>query len=237
MTKAACFVCGEALVRQRSTRLYCTDACRQSAYRRRKSPRVRHRRRRGASPIRVPHGNRTTTSLASATVRPIPLKEAKAIVEAYEPFCFTAGAFAFGLYLGPALASVVVFGPPAEANLRPGNSIVLRRGVTLPWAPRNCASKLIRRAMDQLPARYTTVLAYSDRMTGETGTIYRAAGFEQRPSRGGRRVLVHYQGRVLSERAARQRFGTSRPIELAALGLKVETVPRRMRYVAARNTG
>ena len=150
MPKPCCFVCGEALVCQRSTRRYCTDACRQSAYRRRRSPRVRHHR--SASPIRVPHGRRPTASLAGATVRPIPLAEAKAIVEAYEPFCLTAGALAFGLYLGPALASVVVFGPPAEANLRPrSDSIVLRRGVTLPWAPRNC--RLRRTALARWPTR------------------------------------------------------------------------------------
>lgn len=230
--RGGCFVCGNPLTRQRSTRRYCADRCRQSAYRRRRAPRVRHRR--GASPIRVPHGLRQTTSLATAVVRPIPLREARQIIERYEPMCCTAGALPFGLYLGPALASVVVFGPPAEANLRPQHdSIVLRRGVTLPWAPRNCGSKLIRRAMDLLPDRYARVVAYSDATVGETGTIYRAVGFDEiGASQRGRRVLVHFQGKVLSERAARQRFGTSSTRKLAALGLKVETVPRRTRWQA-----
>jgi hypothetical protein len=56
--------------------------------------------------------------------------------------------------------------------------------------------------------------------------IYKAAGFQLvGPSRGGRRVMVHYAGRVLSERSARRLFGTSSVPKLAALGLKVETVP------------
>jgi hypothetical protein len=44
------------------------------------------------------------------------------------------------------------------------------------------------------------------------------------------------RGRVLSERSARRLFGTSSVPKLAALGLKVETVPRRFRYVLARPT-
>jgi hypothetical protein len=68
-------------------------------------------------PLRVPHGLRETTSLATAVVRPIPLAEARKVAEQYEPFCCTVGAVAYGLFLGPALASVVVFGPPAGKNL------------------------------------------------------------------------------------------------------------------------
>ena len=105
----------------------------------------------------------------------------------------------------------------------------------MPWAPRNCASKLIRCAMDQLPPQVRTVVAFSDATVGETGTIYRAAGFACiGASRGGRRVLVHHKGKVLSERSARRLFGTSSAPRLAALGLKVETVPRRERYLAVR---
>jgi hypothetical protein len=70
---------------------------------------------------------------------------------------------------------------------------------------------------------------------GNRAYVSRAAGFEEiGPSRGGRRVLVHYQGRVISEREARRLFGTSRAAKLAALGLKVETVPRRARWCAER---
>jgi hypothetical protein len=63
--------------------------------------------------------------------------------------------------------------------------------------------------------------------------IYKAAGFlPAGASHGGRRVLVRYQGQWLSERSARQRFGTSSAAKLAKLGFKVETVPRRSRWFA-----
>jgi hypothetical protein len=181
---------------------------------------------------------RPTVSLAQAAVRPVPLRDARHIVEQHERMCGV-GTLAYGLFIGHSLASVVIFGPHPGSNLSPrnGQTIALLRGVTLPWAPRNCASKLIRRAMDQLPERYTDVVAFSDPTLGENGTIYRAAGFVcAGASRGGRRVLVHYAGRVLSERSARRKFGTASAPRLAALGLKVETVPRRCRYVAFRSS-
>jgi hypothetical protein len=177
---------------------------------------------------------RPTISLADAVVRPVSLREAKHIVERHEPMA--AGAtLAFGLFVSNVLASVVVFGVYPSVNLAPRyeQTIALLRGVTLPWAPMNCGSKLIRRAMDQLPARYTSVIAFSDATIGERGAIYRAAGFTCiGASRGGRRVLVHHQGKIISERIARRRFGTASAPKLAALGLKVETVPRRSRWIA-----
>jgi hypothetical protein len=232
MARGLCFVCGNALVCQRSTRRYCANACRQSAYRRRRSPRVWHRR---AGRVRLPPVSREAVSLAHAAVRPIPLADARQVIEQQEPMCGVA-TLAYGLFLGQALASVVVFGVHPASNLSPryGQTIALLRGVTLPWAPANCGSKLIRGAMKLLPAPYTCVTAFSDSTLGERGAIYRATGFQPiGASRGGRRVRVHYQGRVLSERSARRLFGTSSAPKLAALGLKVETVPRRLRWVAA----
>jgi hypothetical protein len=89
--------------------------------------------------------------------------------------------------------------------------------------------------MDLLPACFSSVIAYADATLGERGAIYRAAGFTPiGASCGGRRVKVHFQGRVLSERAARRRFGTSSAPKLGALGLKVETFPRRLRWIAFR---
>jgi hypothetical protein len=233
MGERLCFVCGTELACQRSTRLYCANACRQSAYRRRRTGYVRRRR---AARARLPHVVRPTVSLAHATVRPVPLREARPIIEAHEPMC-AAPTFAFALFLGNALASVVVFGVHPASNRVSGyqQTIALLRGVTLPWAPRNCGSKLIRRAIDLLPSNYTTVIAFADATLGETGVIYRAAGFQPLgPSRGSRRILVHHQGRVLSERTTRHRFGTTSAPRLAALGLKVETVPRRSRWVVCR---
>jgi hypothetical protein len=67
--------------------------------------------------------------------------------------------------------------------------------------------------------------------------IYQAAGFLPAGTpRGGRRVLVRYQGQWLSERSARARFGTGSAQQLAKLGFKVETVPRRQRWFAFRGT-
>jgi hypothetical protein len=228
MGERCCFRCGNTLTWQRSTRRYCANACRQSAYRRRRSPRVWHRR---AGRSRLPPVSREEVSLAHAAVRQIPLADARQVIEQQEPMCGV-GTLAYGLFLGPALASVVVFGVHPASNLSPrhGQTIALLRGVTLPWAPANCGSKLIRGAMKLLPAAYSTVIAFADATLGERGAIYRATGFQPiGASRGGRRVLVHYQGKVLSERKARRLFGTSSAPRLAALGLKVETVPRALR--------
>jgi hypothetical protein len=242
MRERLCFVCGTELACQRSTRLYCANACRQSAYRRRKTGYVRRRRAPDtnvspAARARLPHVVRPTVSLAHATVRPVPLREARPIIEAHEPMCGV-GTLAFGLFLGEALASVVVFGVHPASNFSPARydgTLALLRGVTLPWAPRNCGSKLIRGAMAMLPSSYSKVVAFADATLGERGIIYRAAGFEPLgASRGSRRILVHHQGRVLSERTARRRFGTISAPRLAALGLKVETVPRRSRWIVCR---
>ena len=78
-------------------------------------------------------------------VRSIPLHEARHIIEQQEPMC-GATTLAYGLFIGNTLASVVVFGVASSSNLSPrySETIALLRGVTLPWAPRNCGSKLIR---------------------------------------------------------------------------------------------
>ena len=115
--------------------------------------------------------------LAAAAVRPIPLSEARAVVERFEPMC-VAPTVAYGLFIAERLASVVVFGAPPLGNLRRcDGEIALLRGVTLAWAPRNCGSALIRRAMRQLPPHFARVVAYADPTMGETGAIYRASGF------------------------------------------------------------
>jgi hypothetical protein len=148
--KARCFVCGTGLVARRSTRRYCADACRQSAYRRRRSPKVWHRR---AGHARIHPVSRATVSLAQAVVRPIPIGEARPVIESHEPMAGVP-TLAFGLFIGGTLASVVVFGVHPIDNLRQDyrGTIALLRGVTMPWAPRNCGSKLIRGAMRMLPA-------------------------------------------------------------------------------------
>jgi hypothetical protein len=54
---------------------------------------------------------------------------------------------------------------------------------------------------------------------------------------GGGRALIHYAGKILSERQAKQRFGTEGRKRLAALGIRAYLVPRRTRYFAFRGDG
>jgi hypothetical protein len=175
MRERICVRCENVLICQRTTRIYCSNACRQSVYRRRRSPRIWQRH---AARSRRLHVIRPTVSLAQVVVRPMPLPEARPIIEQKEPMCGVA-THAFGLFLGNALASVVVFGVHPAGNLSPryDHNIALLRGVTQPWAPANCGSKLIRRAMDLLPESYRAVIAYADATLGERGAIYKAAGF------------------------------------------------------------
>lgn len=248
-TSKLCLVCGRLMKWQRASRRFCGAACKQSFYRQRKSGRVRHRR---AMP-RVAFGHVVRqkyaatvlgdAALGNATVRPITWQAAKEIITLYEPMLN--GGLAYGLFIDGTLAGAVVFGPEPAANLRVWDRydwtdkiICLQRGACAPWAPRNTASKLIRRAMRLLPQRYKVVTALSDVTLGERGAIYRAAGFHSVGvmATGGRRVLVRYRGKWLSERSARRHFGTASARQLAKLGFKVETVPRRARYFAFRGT-
>jgi hypothetical protein len=58
-----------------------------------------------------------------------------------------------------------------------GKMILLSRGACVHWAHPHAGSKLIRRSMDLLPARYEVVTATTDQAAGEIGTIYQACGF------------------------------------------------------------
>jgi hypothetical protein len=166
-------------------------------------------------------------ALTKATVRLITWRDAKEIISLYEPMP-AVSSLAYGLFIGDHLAAAVVFCPDPSANLQDhynGSTIALLRGACAPRAPRNAASKLIRAAMRLLPKQYKVVTAFADATVGERGG-----------SKGGRRVLIRYQGRWLSERSARRRFGTSSASKLARLGFRVETVPRRERWFAFRST-
>jgi hypothetical protein len=98
----------------------------------------------------------------------------------------------------------------------------------LPQAPRNSGSRLIRGAMRQLRLLPTPSTASAVRSTKPRGFV------EIGPSQGGRRVQVFHRGRFISERSARRRFGTASAPGLAAMGLRVESTPRRTRYLASR---
>jgi hypothetical protein len=177
-------------------------------------------------------------------VRPVTLTEARAIIEKHE-FLGTMPAvarWAFGIFFGERCGGAVVFGDEYCENLGnwdrygfTGKIVALLRGACLPWAHPHSASKLIRGAMRLLPERFRVVTATCCAAAGEVGTIYQAAGFDfvgqmQRRTR----ALIHYQGRIISERHAKRRFGTCGRRELAALGIRSHLVPRRSRYFAFR---
>jgi hypothetical protein len=50
----------------------------------------------------------------------------------------------------------------------------------------------------------------------------------------GTRALIHYAGKIMSERQAKRRFGTCGRRALAKLGIRSHLVPRRARYFAFR---
>jgi hypothetical protein len=101
MCRPLCFRCGERLVCQRSTRRYCSNACRRSVYGRRRSPRVR-------PPPHPAQGG-----------PPICDSDAAWRVTMYEPMPAVTGP-CFVLFIGEALAAAVVYGPEYGHNLRPG---------------------------------------------------------------------------------------------------------------------
>jgi hypothetical protein len=182
--------------------------------------------------------------IATAKVRPIPLAEARAIIKQYE-WLGTMPAvarFAFGIFFGNRLGGAVVYGPEYAENRGvwsrygwTGRIIGLLRGACLPWAHRHSASKLIRRSMALLPERFRVVTATCCKAAGEVGTIYQAAGFDYLGQMyRGTRALIHYAGKIMSERQAKRRFGTCGRRALARIGIRSHLVPRRSRYFAFR---
>jgi hypothetical protein len=116
--------------------------------------------------------------------------------------------------------------------------IALLRGHSLPWAHPHATSKLIRRSMDLLPARFKVVTAMVDRGLDEIGTIYQACGFHfvGVMRQGQRRALVTLNGKPISERQAGRLAGTRGFRALARLGFDASSVSRRSRYFAFRGT-
>jgi hypothetical protein len=102
--------------------------------------------------------------ISTATVRPIPLSEARAIIEQHE-YLGTMPAvarWAFGIFFGERCGGAVIYGDEYAENRGygfTGRIIGLLRGACLPWAHPHAASKLIRRSMDLLPERYKVITA------------------------------------------------------------------------------
>jgi hypothetical protein len=190
------------------------------------------------------HPRNEAVDIGTATVRPISLTEARAIIERHE-YLGTMPAvarWAFGLFFGDRLGGVAVFGDEYAENRGvwdrygfTGKIVALLRGACLPWAHRYSASKLIRGSMALLPERFRVVTATCCAAAGEIGSVYQAAGFDfVGPMYRGTRALIYYAGRIVSERQAKRQFGTCGRRQLAALGIRSHLVPRRSRYFAFR---
>jgi hypothetical protein len=184
-----------------------------------------------------------SADITTAEVRPIPLTDARAIIEKHEYLgTMPVARCAFGLFFGDRLGGVVVYGDEYAENRGvwdrygfTGRIVALLRGACLPWAHPHSASKLIRRSMALLPERFHVVTATCCAAAGEIGTIYQACGFDYVGAmRRSARALIYYAGRIISERQAKRRFGTCGRRALAKLGIRSYLVPRRSRYFAFR---
>jgi hypothetical protein len=223
---SACRACGGHANPSRSTRRFCSGACRQRAYRAGRRPilapvahQARIREREAAADPRP-----QMATLEGSTVEQIPFAEAKALILRYEWLrSMPTGTLAcYGLRThGGDLAGVVAFarGPAPESHdlCGPENrdlAVCLARGACVHWAHPNAASFLIARAC-KLAHRdhgWEVFFAYADPRAGEVGAVYQAANWLYlgqgvgRRSRSGRwRFFSRREGRWRAERAIRQR--------------------------------
>lgn len=240
-----CVVCREPFQSTRQDARTCSNACRQAAYRRalRHRPRpIKARQRLIRERMAAQAAERRVGSVAAAEVREITRGEAAAIISQFEPMPAVVR-HCYGIFFDGELGGAVVYGDDYAENWGvwdrygfSGRIIALLRGACLHWAPPHAASKLIRRSMRLLPARYKVVTATADFALGEVGTVYQAAGFHYVGQMHQRdRLLVSYRGK----RMAREVLGASTIRALKALGirgLKVERIPRRARYFAFRGS-
>ena len=213
MSERRCLTCAGAMVARRSTRRYCSGACRTRAY--------RHRLAIGSVELRA------------CRVEPITRAEAARIILPREHLGTLGRARVFyGLRIPDGrLIGAVGFGPGAHAS---GGDVVLERGTCLPGAPRNAGSFLIGRAIrhGSRAHGWGHVRAYSDERFGEEGLAYRAAGFTPcPPSRHGKafRYGLVAGGRVLSDRAIARRFGSYGAARAA--GAAIVRLPARVALV------
>lgn len=185
-------------------------------------------------------------NLARADVREVSFDTAKSIIEKYE-WLGTMPAIVrhcYGIFFDGCCGGVVVYGDEYAENLGvwdkygfTGKIICLSRGACTHWSPVGTASRLIRRSMDLLPQRYEVITCTCDESAGEIGTIYQACGFDYVGvwSRGKAGVAhVTVDGKRVSERAAKERYGTRGVDALRGMGLDSTTSKRKARYFGFR---
>jgi hypothetical protein len=223
---SACRACGDPVNARRSTRRFCSGACRQAAHRAGQRPilaRVAHQRRiREREAARDPKPQMTT--LEGCTVEQITHAEAKPLIIHHEWLgTMPPGARAcYGLRTpNGELAGVAVFAPAPSPESRDlcgpeyrDLTICLARGACVHWAHPNGASFLISRAC-KLAAKefgWRVVFAYADPTAGEVGAVYQAAnwlylgvGVGRSGGRGRWRFFSKRDGRWHGERAIRKR--------------------------------
>jgi hypothetical protein len=241
-----CQMCGVEVVAERSTRRFCATACRMRAYRRRRDGPLRRRPRSATTAHQARYPDHTATpDIATAVVRAISYAEAADVIRRVEWLgTMPAATHCFGLFHGARRAGVVVFGNEPGENLGvwqhygyAGKIVSLLRGASEVWAHPNTASMLIRGSMKLLPPHLRVVTGTLDILAGEFGGVFAAAGFVHVGVMcDGGRALIHFQGRVVSEREARRRWGTCGRRELARLGIRSVAVPRRARVFAFRGS-
>jgi len=206
--------------------------------------------------------------IAKAAVRPISRESAEAVILKYEWLGVMPAVtwHCFGIFFDDLLAGAVVYGPEYSENLGrvsrerglpaadwskfgyEGKMILLSRGACVHWAHPHSASKLIRRSMDLLPARFEVVTATVDEAAGEIGTIYQACGFDYVGSMRDRNPKVNsrrldrdgwlIKGRILGSRSLRQLVGSSRREDVLARFPDAVFVPQhaKHRYFAFRGS-
>jgi hypothetical protein len=253
----SCCICRRSLKYKRADARTCSNRCRQTAFRRRAGITARRYVRR-AAPAAKAHQRiireqmaahdpaPLATDIKSSTIREICYADAEAIISKYEYLKRMPASvrYCFGIFFGDRLGGAVVYADEPGENLGiwqryefAGKIICLARGACTHWAHPHSGSKLIRRSMRLLPACYQVITATVDPAAGEVGVVYQAAGFDYvgTMASGGDRLRVSDRlNRVVSDRSARRKFGSSSINNLLHQGLRVEQVPRKGRYFAFR---
>lgn len=206
---------------------------------------IREQQARNDSPFALWH--EVDTSIQNGIVREISFDEASPIILKYEWLGkMRAGMLhAFGIFFDSVIGGVVIYANDYSENLGTwdgygytGKIICLARGACVHWAHEHTGSKLIRQSMKMLPEKYKVVTATCDEAAGEIGTIYQACGFDYVGVMGpGKRVVfIKPNGDQISERTARDLYGTGNIKLLEEKGLKAEYVKRKARYFGFRGT-
>jgi hypothetical protein len=167
--------------------LYCSGACRQKSYRRRKAARrwFPAHQRRIRERLAASHPRPAQSSLESYTVEVIHRERAAPIIEQYEWLgCLARNSEYFVGLIAPDgdLQGVASFGHGPGGPIRDligEPALCLDRGACVHYAPKNAASFLINRACKLIHKLKGIPLffAYADPLAGEYGGVYQAAGW------------------------------------------------------------